>query len=167
MYLTRWANTKDIGSLTSIFVPDRVEVVSIETIPNALGSGPPPPLPPPQNIDGVSSPAIDVAWQWENQRDHSRDSEWGFCIQVIDATVLRHEGHEIDPILQHLIKKTNLATELESTMNSDISHRALQSMCIAGTGQSFLETPAFDNWKKTPSVLWTTGIGEYFLCYLC
>lgn len=39
------------------------------SIPNARGSGPPPPLPPPRIVAGVSSPATDVAWQWGNRED--------------------------------------------------------------------------------------------------
>lgn len=37
------------------------------SIPNSREAGPPPPLPPPRHIDGLSSPATDIAWHWGNQ----------------------------------------------------------------------------------------------------
>lgn len=37
------------------------------SIPNSRDAGPPPPLPPPRHIDGLASPATDIAWHWGNQ----------------------------------------------------------------------------------------------------
>lgn len=60
-------NPSDRSRHSNVCIPRSSSIASPLSIPNSREPGPPPPLPPPRLVDGLSSPATDLGWHWGNR----------------------------------------------------------------------------------------------------